>query len=408
MTTRSASAFGGRRSLSRATVLGASAVFALLGAAGAAQAKDAVATAIYDANGDGYPVFVTENGAGMVPGTYAIGTIMVDYFVTGFQFPTDWQGSFRMCLDSRQATSTGRTTQYPANVYVKQVGAADLAIGGIPATVNFGGVNDDPDPGTGAKCVNVSAKVPSAVAGDPSLQADGTTLVANLQELTDSGAHLDTPTTVKVRVTLLHPTACVRAVHLVANNDFTEDLGVAGITESIGAPQYKLASKPVDLQHLLTVVNTCSEAQTVDINAAINENFTVFQANGIRTTSLSQEVADAEELLGAGLSWDDMDNVNPAEMCLLNVVIPGNQSFIFTQRMRVDEDGNFPGDTAASLGRSLGSWAYDGFRYAMNGSDGSSTSCPVFGSADDSGEVSVPVTSVTSQGGGKPSTQFAP
>jgi len=58
------------------------------------------ATTIVGVNGDGFPAYVTENGQGLTSGTYAIGTIIVDYFVTGFQLPTDWHDSFRMCLDT--------------------------------------------------------------------------------------------------------------------------------------------------------------------------------------------------------------------------------------------------------------------------------------------------------------------
>jgi hypothetical protein len=376
-----------------------------LGASGVANAKDAVATAIFGVNGDGFPALVTENGQGLTPGTYAIGTITVDYFVTGFQFPTNWHGGFRMCLDTVGAGGR-QAAEYPANVLVKQVGSSDLSIGGVAATVPFSGVNDDPDPVVGTKCVDITASVPAAVAGNPTFQVDGTTLVANLQESTD-GRNIDTPTTVKVRVTLVHPTACVRAVHLMSNNDFTIDLGAAGITTSINKSNQRLAAQPVDLQHLLALVNTCDTAQSVDVTATINENFEVFQSNGIRTTSVAQEVADGDELLGAGLDWDDLDDLNPAEMCLLNVDVPAHQSFIFTQRVRINDDGNFPGTYAATLGRDLGAWQYGGFTYAMNPSDGSSTSCPAFGSSSEEGEVEVPVNSVTVNGPGG-GTQNAP
>lgn len=390
---------------SRVAMLGASLALALLGAGNVAHAKDAVATTIIDANGDGFPVLVTENGQGLTPGTYAIGTIMVDYFVTGFQFPTDWQGSFRMCLDT-VAAGGKQAAEYPANVQTRQVGSSNLHIGGVPATVPFAAVDDDPDPVAGRKCIDIAASVPAAVATNPAFQSDGATLVANLQETTDV-RNIDTVTTVKVRVTLVHPTACMRAVQLVSSNDFTLDLGAAGITLAINKSNKNLKSQPVDMQHLLALVNTCGDVQTVDVTAAINENFEVFQSNGIRTSTVGQEVADGDELLGVGLEWSDLDALNPAEMCLLNVAVPAHQSFVFTQRVRVSEDGDFPGTYAGTLSRALGAWQYGGFTYAMNMSSGSSTSCPVYGSSSDEGEVQVPVTSVTVSGNGG-STQSAP
>lgn len=289
---------------------------------------------------------------------------------------------------------------------MKQNGSSDLRIDGVAATVPFADSNVDPDHLADEKCVDIAASVPAAVAANPTFQADGTTFVANLQESMDR-KNIDTPTSVKVRVTLVHPTACVRPVHLVSNNDFTIDQGVASITMSINKSNKRLATQPVDMQHLLALVNTCDVARLVDLTAAINENFEVFQSNGVRTTSVDQEVADSDELLGVRLEWADLDDLNPAEMCLLNVNVPAHQSFIFTQRMRVSDYGRFPGTYAGTLGRDLGAWQYGGLTYAMNPSDGNSTSCPAFGSSSEEGEVEVPVKSVTvnGQGGG---TQNAP
>jgi len=406
MTSAAMPAHGGKRSVVRVSLLGASAVFALLGSASVAQAKDAVETAIFDVDGGGFPTLVTQNGAGLTSGTYAIGTIMVDYFVTGFRFPTDWAGSFRMCMDTKTVT-TKQATVYPADVHVRQVGSSGLEVSGVPATVKFSSVSDDPDPAEGTKCVDIAVSVPESTSADPEFQEDGSVLVANLQESTNGGVHLDTPTTVKARVTLVHPTTCVRAVHLVSNDDFSIDLGVAGIEMKINKSNKKLASNPVHMQHVVALVNTCDATQTVDVTASINENFRVFQSNGIRTTSLGQEVADAGELLGAGLDWDDLDNLNPAEMCLRNVEVGARQSFVFTQRVEVSDGGNFPGTYAAGLGRDLSAWGYDGFRYAMNPSDGESVTCPAFGNSFDQGEVTVPVNQVTVTGAGG-GTQYAP
>jgi len=408
MTTRTTSTSSGRISPARATMLGASTVLAMLGAAGAAQAKDAVATAIWNVEGTGSPpdAIVTYNGQGLTPGTYAIGTIMVDYFVTGWQFPADWERRFKICLDT-QAIGKGAATNYPANVYVKQVGNSGLDIGGVVATVGFDSAADDPAPADDTKCFDVTASVGSSAPVDPE---DGQSLVANLQEETDVGEHLDTPTTVKVRLTILHPTACVRALHLVSNQDFTIDVGATGIAESVNKSNKKLASHPVDLQHLLVLVNACSTTQTVDVNTRINPNFEVFAHNGIRTSSLGQEFADADELLGYGLDWNDLDNLNPAELCLVNVEIPAGESFLFTRRVRVKEMGDFPGTYASSLGRELLDdqdapvWFYDGFEFAMQAAVGA---CPDFGTAETTGELAVPVNEVKLTGNGG-YTQMAP
>ena len=387
---------GGKISVARATLLGASAVFALLGAVGAAQAKDAVRALITDSDGG----VVTQNGAFQTPGTYAIGTIKIDYFVAGYQFPADWTRTLEMCLDTLPNGSRPLTT-YPANVYVRQVGTPNVSAVASPDTVTFDNADQE-------HCIKVDVSVPASVASDPVFQEDGTELVANLQISTDASTKLDTVTTVQLHITLLHPTACVRAIHFVSNHDFTSNLGEAGISVSYNRANARLTSGPVDLQHLLALVNVCDQDVRVDIGTTYNENFELFRSNAVRTTSINQEFSDPSALLLYGLDWNDLNDVSPVSSCLQDVTVPANQAFILSERTRIRSGGHFPGDYAASIGRGITGWSYDGFAFAAHLA-GSACSAALSSDVEPNlGAASVPVNEVTLTGEGRTTTTFAP
>jgi hypothetical protein len=146
----------------------------------------------------------------------------------------------------------------------------------------------------------------------------------------------------------------------------------------------------------------------VDIGITHNENFELFQANAVRTTTINQEFSDPSALLLYDLDWDLLNHVSPVSSCLQDVTVPANQAFILTERIRVRSGGHFPGDYAASIGRGITDWSYDGFAFAAHvagsacGAALSSDVEPNFGAA------SVPVNEVTLTGKGPTTTAFAP
>jgi hypothetical protein len=306
-----------------------------------------------------------------------------------------------MCLDT--LTNGSRpVTSYPATVHLDQVGSTNVVLQMSPEAVTFASADDD------GKCVDIAVSVPDSVASDPAFQADSTELAANLQISAPGGTHLDTVTTVKVHLTLVHPTACIRALHFVLNQDFTSNLGANGVRLSINRANRNLNMSPVDAQHLLALVNTCGQSLNVDVATAINDNFELFQANAVRTTNLNQELADETELLGSGLDWDAMGNITPPAMCLQNVAVPANQTLVLAQRVRIRSAGNFPGIYAASIGRATTGWSYEGFSYQTHIAG---TACAGGLSGDvlpNSGDVALPVNQVSVSGQGAPVVEYAP
>lgn len=386
------------RLITRPTVLAAAAVLAMFGSISVSHAKDAIQGTVTPVLNDGdVAPLVTQNGAGLTPGTYAIGTVKLDYFVSGYAFAAE-VGRFELCLTSKAASSRPATS-YPATVNLRQVGSSNLVLGLSSDSVTF---IDGPEE---EHCIDVTVSVPSSVADDPAFQEDGTELVANLQLSTPAGTHLDTVTTFKVHATLLHPVACIRPIHLVSNHDFSSNLSDSGIALDFKRTHGKLSSSPIDLQHVLALVNICDFPVGVDVGTTINGNFNLFQANAVRTTSTTQQFADDADLLDYGMSWDDLQNTS-ATMCLENVSLPSNQAFVLAQRVRISDDGDFPGAYASSIGRATADWSYDDFSYTAFGPGTACTGSPSHEVMPNTGEVGVPVNQVTLTQGGSPVTEL--
>jgi hypothetical protein len=282
------------------------------------------------------------------------------------------------------------------DVTIEQIGSDKLLLAIDSGPVRFEGAAEQ-------ACVEVTATVPAWIANDPDFQEDGTKLGGIIRLATPPRSHLDTVTTVKVSFTLTHPsaTACVRALHLVANHSFDNDYSDAGIALSFQTSQGKLSSSPNDLQHLLALVNSCTYQVSVDLNTAINENFDLHQTSAVRTTALEQVIVDIDDLLDVNLNWDNLTNQG-GNMCLQGIVIPARQTFVLAQRNRIKEGGLFPGEYADNLdpSRALGSWEYDGYTYATHLTGGTECADLAFSTDVDpsQGSVAVPVNEVSFTG----------
>lgn len=381
------------RALSRRTATG---VTLMLVGLAAAHANDALRATVTDADGG----IVTENGAFLTPGTYAIGTLKIQYFVAGWQFQAGMQKNIELCFDTSATSAKGASNQataYPATVRLEQVGGSSLVLAASENPLVFTYTGD-------GHCVNLTATVPAAVANDPEYQDDGEELVANLQLRTPPGTNLDTVTTIKVHMTLAHPTACLRALHTVMNQDFTADLAIDGISLTFQQNQEKLSSLPQYPHHVLALVNTCEQAASVDVAMSNDPNFELFHTNAVRTTTLNQELADEAALPTAGLDWDSLGIVAPA-LCLQNVSVAAGETVLIAQRISILETGKFPGGSGT---RDLGGSSYDGFGFAAYEAGGACTLAPSDDVLPNQDDVSVPVagevkltgsTSNQSQGG---------
>jgi hypothetical protein len=370
----------------------------VLGTTGVAYAKDAVRADVTDAAG----AVVTENGAFSVPGTYAVGTLKLHYFVTGHAFPPGTYAAPEICFDTLAAKSKPET-RYPATMYLDQIGGEEVVLMPSNNAPTFYETGHE-------SCVTLDVSIPSYIAEDPDYQEDGTELVGNLRLSTPPRTHLDTVTTIKVHLTLVHPseTACVVPLHFVSDNDFGANVSATGLSLQYNTQQQTVSSDPTRPSHTVALVNTCEDDVTVDLGTAINGNFGLFHTNAIRTTTANQEYEDIDALLagqqdlpgpGVGGPW-----------CFEGVTVPGNQTYILAQVMSIRNDADFPGAYADSIGRGLGSWDYDGFTFATYApvAGGCGTGAPSADVDPNSGSTSIPVSRVTFSGPGAPDTETRP
>jgi hypothetical protein len=345
---------------------------------------------------------VTENGAFAVPGTYAVGTLKLHYFVTGHAFPAGTYAVPEICFDTLAAKSKPET-RYPATMYPDQAGGEEVVLTPSNSAPAFNDTGDE-------SCVTLYVEIPSYIAEDPDYQEDGTELVGNLRLSTPPRTHLDTVTTIKVHLTLVHPleTACIVPLHFVSDNDFGANISdTPQMSLNYNLATGSLGSTPNQPSHTVALVNTCEDPVTLDLDTTINDNFAFVTANAIRTTTANQEYEDIDALL-AGEDLPDPGAGGP--LCFEDVTVPGNQTYILAQRMNIRGDGDFPGQYADSIGRGLGSWDYDGFTFATYApvAGGCGTGAPSADVDPNSGSTSIPVSQVTFGGPGAPATETRP
>jgi len=366
-----------------------------------ALAKDAVEATIenYGSNG-----FVIENGAFQTPGTYAIGTIKVNYMIPEHQFPADQTlKTFDLCLDVLVGKPKPPTV-YPATVEIYQVGSPEVLL-----DLEYDNVVFDEDKAPNHPCVEVKVSVPAVIANDPAYQEDGTELVANLQLSTPSGTHLDTVTTVKVHLTLVHPsqTACIVPLHLVANNDINSNLSSTGIVLSVHVDNGLNTSQQG--RHVVALVNTCSEAKTIDLNTALNEHFKLQSSAAVQTTNVNQEIADINQLLGVNwgsATWTNNGNA----LCLSGVSVPANQTFVVAEHISMKSSALHPGSSGPVGGQGLPDWFYGGFTYGAYTTGGACASSGTLSPDMDpnQGSVSIPINYIDYNGKDAPADEYPP
>ncbi|VXC51174.1 hypothetical protein PSEUDO8AS_90141 [Pseudomonas sp. 8AS] len=353
-------------------------------------AKDAVRVTVEGVDGG----TVVQNGAFQTPGTFAVGTVKIDYPIIGMQFPADETiKQFQLCLDTIEGKSKPATA-YPAVVDLTQVGTPDVNLALSQSSLQFSGSGS-------LACTNVTVSVPGLVANDPDFQEDGTELVANLQLATGPRIHLDTVTTVKIHLTLVHPSeiACIRPLHMVANSGLDSSLSDTGITLSVNTKTFLNTSHQG--QHVVALVNTCADARTVGLDTTINANFELQSAAAVQTTTKNQQPVDIPQLLDA-IAPDDFGNPS-SNMCLPSIGIPGMQMFVVKQHIKMKNSAAYPG----ALG-SMTDWYYGDFTYASLAPNTCATPSPSPDVDPSTGEVSIPINGVTYSGPTPPDDETAP
>src|SRR5918993_218024 len=132
---------------------------------------------------------LTENGQGYTQGTYAVGTIHLDYTVVGTSFPAGAFATFQ--LNMSDVYTSGRAPSYPTLLSISQNGSDKVGLTAANSPVSVWGIDW---PSSGMVTVSISPEV----AGDPELDDDGDVIVGKLQLASDD-QHLKTTTDVLVK-----------------------------------------------------------------------------------------------------------------------------------------------------------------------------------------------------------------
>jgi hypothetical protein len=344
--------------LSRPKCLVAALVAALL-VTGTAFAKDSLQAGVTIPAGQPVPV-MTENGGGYTPGTYAVGTIHLNYVYVGTSFPQGSFATFNLNLSVYKPSATGAEPTYPVSVDLSNAGGANLAL--VPSV--------SPVAATGvgwSAVVPVDIVIPGDIASSADWDDDGDQLVGKLQLSSETGSKLDTVTTVIVKITLVHPSACLKVYNFITDAAFSETITATEV--NVNRRGTVVATNPYgSLSSNVVVVNTCSSVENFDLRVVLDPWFSTQPSNNpgnaVFTFAASGEIDPAAfNIASFGLGTPQGQN-----LCLGTVAVPGGGTFLTTVHMAIN-------NVAASGLPSDGK--FDDFRATLYGAGTACSGSPV-------------------------------
>ena len=305
---------------------------------------DAIQAGVTIPTGQPVPV-MAENGTGYTPGTYAVGTIHLNYTVVGMTFPAGPFAAFQ--LNVTDVYTKGQTPVYPVSLAFNQNGSDDLVeLTPSASPLSVSGIGP-------SGWVVVTISIPNNVGADPALNEDGDELVAHLQ-LASGSPHLKTSTDILVKIKLVHPTACLKVY------DFITDASLANTVTStevnVNNKGKVTSTNPYgSLSHNVMVVNTCGTPESFDLGVSLDPWFSTQPnnnpGNAVFTFLTAGQVSEFNiASFGAGTAQGQ-------NLCLQNVVVPADSTFLATVHTNINNGG------LASLLPPTGMFA--GFRSAL-------------------------------------------
>jgi hypothetical protein len=316
---------------------------------------------------------LTENGQGYTQGSYALGTIHLDYTVVGTSFPAGALATFQ--LNMSDFYTSGRTPSYPTLLSVSQNGSDKVMLTPASSPVQVSGIG-------WADSMLVTVSISPDVANDPDLDDDGDVLVGRLQLKADD-QHLKTTTDVLVKIRLVHPTACLKVYDFITDGSLANTLTTTEVNVN---PRGKVTStNPYgSLSQNVMVVNTCAASESFDLRMTLDPWFSTQPSNNpgnaVFTFSTEGELDVASFNLGTfGLGTPQGQN-----LCLQNVSVPGNSTYLATVHMSINN-----GLAATNL---PASGLFDGFGAALTAAGASCTGAGVSSAAPNSVVAPLPFT----------------
>lgn len=298
--------------------------------ANTAAAKDAVQSSV--SGWTGTPI-IQNNGNPDAQGTYAVGTIQLTYTVVGYTFTAGHFGSFDLDWGVQANYSGGPATSYsPAPMLkIEQIGGSNLELTPSPAEI---AVSSSADQGKSTIDIAIGSNVPN----DPALNCDGCTLIGNLKLATDpSGAKLDTVTNVQVRLVLAHPDSCLKAYNFVTNQDTGTQITTTTLNVATnGAKKGTVTSSaPGQFSDDVLIANTCPDEQTFDLKIALDTNFETNPSNDAGNAVFTYSTNGEVDQQSFNLSSFGLGTPQGQQLCLQNVTVPADASFLATVHSQV-------------------------------------------------------------------------
>ena len=297
----------------------------------AAFAGEDIRPAVTIPNGQAVPI-ITENGNPYAQGSYAIGTLRLEYTVVAFTFPAGPFASFNLGLQT--VSKNGAATVYPATLNLGQTGSSNLEL--LPTPASFS-VTGHPWSDT----ASIAIEIPASVASDPALNLDGSTLVAKLQLSANGGAKLGTPTNIQVKIRLVHPTACVRMYTFLTDmglDNVITDMTLTYSTSNGNLNKITNVSPSTQVRHNILLVNTCAADETIDLAIGKDPRFD-FGPNGAPAKAVFIYSTVGELTPGAiDLStWTDGPKLGKV-LQVLDLELPAGETVLVTSHLKFDDD----------------------------------------------------------------------
>jgi hypothetical protein len=247
------------------------------------------------------------------------GTIQLFYTVNDFVFPTGPFAQFSVSMVDVHLSGKA-DANYPAPLTLKQNGSENVLLTPDQTSFSISGLG-----WTGSATVQIAI-----AAGVPT--ADGTELVGNLNMSVPGPNHVGTPTTIQVHIKLVHPTACIKVYNFVTDADFNDILTSTHINVKNGTVK---SSQPGQFGDDVLIANTCSTAESFDLQIALDPRFETNPnnnpGNAVFTYATSGDVDPSTfSIQSFGTGTPQGQN-----LCLQNFTIPATTSFLATVHSQV-------------------------------------------------------------------------
>ena len=268
---------------------------------------------------------MTENGTGYTPGTYAVGTIHLNYTMVGMKFLPGSFAAFQLNL--LDISSSGKAPEYPVSLALEQVGGDVVNLSPSNSPLAISGIGWD-------SSVLVTVSISDSVAADPALNEDGDVLVAHLQ-LRAGSPHVKTPTDILVKIKLVHPTACLKVYDFITDASLAHSITSTEV--NVNRSGKVTSTNPYgSLSHNVMVVNTCGTDESFDLRVYLDSWFSTQPnnnpGNAVFTFATAGEIdPDVFKIASFGAGTAQGQN-----LCLQNVAVPAGSTFLATVHTNIN------------------------------------------------------------------------